>query len=53
MDSSSRHDEWVRVERTPAFQEFARKRKVFLIDAQAVMPSVSAMMMIKKTIAVA
>ncbi len=33
MDSSSRHDEWVRVERTPAFQEFARKRKVFLISA--------------------
>lgn len=28
-----RHDEWVRVERTPAFQEYSRKRKVFLIPA--------------------
>ena len=32
MDSH-RHEEWVRVERTPAFQEFARKRKAFLIPA--------------------
>jgi uncharacterized membrane protein (DUF485 family) len=32
MDSN-RHEEWVRIERTPAFQEFARKRKVFLISA--------------------
>ena len=30
---SSRHEEWVRVERTPAFQEYSRKRKVFLISA--------------------
>jgi uncharacterized membrane protein (DUF485 family) len=32
MDSQ-RHEEWVRVERTPAFQEYSRKRKVFLISA--------------------
>lgn len=28
-----RDDEWVRVERTPAFKEFARKRKAFIIPA--------------------
>ena len=28
---SRRHEEWVRVERTPAFQEYSQKRKVFLI----------------------
>ena len=28
-----RQDEWVRVERTPAFQELARKRKAFIIPA--------------------
>ena len=32
MDSST-HEEWVRVERTPAFQEYSQKRKVFLISA--------------------
>ena len=32
MDSH-RHEEWVRVERAPAFQEYAQKRKVFLISA--------------------
>ncbi|MDX6381412.1 MAG: hypothetical protein QOI57_2436 [Rubrobacteraceae bacterium] len=32
MDSH-RHEEWVRVERTAAFQAFARKRKAFLIPA--------------------
>jgi uncharacterized membrane protein (DUF485 family) len=32
MDSH-RYEEWVRVERTSAFQEFARKRKAFLIPA--------------------
>jgi uncharacterized membrane protein (DUF485 family) len=30
---SHKHEEWVRVERTSAFQEFARKRKAFLIPA--------------------
>ena len=30
---SRRHEEWVRVERTPAFQEYSQKRKVFLISA--------------------
>ena len=29
----SRHEEWVRIERTPAFQEYSQKRKVFLISA--------------------
>lgn len=33
MTDSSRHEEWVRVERTPAFQEYSKKRKVFLISA--------------------
>lgn len=33
MESSGRHEEWVRVERTPAFQEYSQKRKVFLISA--------------------
>ena len=33
MTDSSRHEEWVRVERTPAFQEYSQKRKVFLISA--------------------
>jgi len=33
MEESSRHEEWVRVERTPAFQEYSQKRKVFLISA--------------------
>ena len=33
MDSSSRHEEWVRVERTSGFQEFSQRRKVFLISA--------------------
>jgi len=33
MADSSRHEEWVRVERTPAFQEYSQKRKVFLISA--------------------
>ena len=28
-----RQDEWVRVERTSAFQELARKRKAFIIPA--------------------
>ena len=28
-----RQDEWVRVERTPAFQELARKRKAFIVPA--------------------
>jgi uncharacterized membrane protein (DUF485 family) len=28
-----RHEEWVRVERTAAFQQLARKRKAFLIPA--------------------
>ncbi|MDQ3941501.1 MAG: DUF485 domain-containing protein [Actinomycetota bacterium] len=28
-----RHEEWVRVERTSAFQEYSRKRKAFLIPA--------------------
>ena len=28
-----KQDEWVRVERTPAFQELARKRKAFIIPA--------------------
>ena len=28
-----RHEEWVRVERTPAFREFARKRKAFILPA--------------------
>ena len=28
-----RHEEWVRVERTPAFQEYSQRRKVFLILA--------------------
>ncbi len=28
-----RHEEWVRIERTSAFQEYSRKRKVFLISA--------------------
>ena len=32
MDSH-RHEEWVAVERTPSFQEYARKRKAFLIPA--------------------
>ena len=32
MDSH-RHQEWVAVERTPSFQEYARKRKAFLIPA--------------------
>jgi uncharacterized membrane protein (DUF485 family) len=27
------HEEWVRVERTSAFQEYSRKRKAFLIPA--------------------
>ena len=30
---SRRHEEWVRVERTPAFREYSQKRKVFLISA--------------------
>src|SRR5215208_5054660 len=30
---SRRHEEWVRVERTSAFQEYSQKRKVFLISA--------------------
>jgi uncharacterized membrane protein (DUF485 family) len=30
---SRRHEEWVRVERTPGFQEYSQKRKVFLISA--------------------
>ncbi len=30
---SSRHEEWVRMEQAPSFQEYARKRKVFLISA--------------------
>ena len=29
----SRHEEWVRLERTPAFQEYSQRRKVFLISA--------------------
>jgi uncharacterized membrane protein (DUF485 family) len=33
MDNSSRHEEWVQIERTPAFQEYSQKRKVFLISA--------------------
>ncbi len=33
MADSSRHEEWVRIERTPAFQEYSQKRKVFLISA--------------------
>lgn len=33
MDSQQRHEEWVRIERTPAFQEYSQKRKVFLITA--------------------
>ncbi len=33
MESSGRHEEWVRIERTPAFQEYSQKRKVFLISA--------------------
>ena len=33
MDSSSRHEEWVRIERTSAFQEYSRRRKAFLIPA--------------------
>lgn len=28
-----KQDEWVRMERTPAFQELARKRKAFIIPA--------------------
>ena len=28
-----RHEEWVRVERTSAFQELARKRKAFIVPA--------------------
>ena len=32
MDSHM-HEEWVRVERTSAFQEYSRKRKAFLIPA--------------------
>jgi uncharacterized membrane protein (DUF485 family) len=28
-----RHEEWVRVERTEAFQDFARRRKAFIIPA--------------------
>jgi uncharacterized membrane protein (DUF485 family) len=32
MDSH-RHEEWVAVERTPSFKEYARKRKAFLIPA--------------------
>ena len=28
-----RHEEWVRVERTQAFREFARKRKAFILPA--------------------
>ena len=28
-----KQDEWVRVERTPAFQELARKRKAFIVPA--------------------
>ncbi len=32
MDSNM-HEEWVRVERTSAFQEYSRKRKAFLIPA--------------------
>jgi len=27
------HEEWVRIERTSAFQEYSRKRKAFLIPA--------------------
>ncbi len=29
----NKQDEWVRMERTPAFQELARKRKAFIIPA--------------------
>jgi uncharacterized membrane protein (DUF485 family) len=32
MDSS-RHEEWVRIERTSAFQQYSQRRKVFLISA--------------------
>ncbi len=32
MDSHM-HEEWVRIERTSAFQEYSRKRKAFLIPA--------------------
>lgn len=32
MDSHI-HEEWVRIERTSAFQEYSRKRKAFLIPA--------------------
>ncbi len=32
MDSH-KHEEWVAVERAPSFQEYARKRKAFLIPA--------------------
>ncbi len=32
MDSHM-HEEWVRIERTSAFQEFSRKRKAFLLPA--------------------
>ena len=32
MDGN-RHEEWVAVERTTAFQEYSRKRKAFLIPA--------------------
>ena len=28
-----KQDEWVRMERTPAFQELARKRKAFIVPA--------------------
>ena len=31
--NNDRHDEWVAVERAPSFQEYARKRKAFLIPA--------------------
>ena len=31
--SSDKHEEWVAVERTSAFQEYSRKRKAFLIPA--------------------
>jgi uncharacterized membrane protein (DUF485 family) len=30
---SSKHEEWVRIERTPGFQEYSQRRKVFLISA--------------------
>ena len=33
MADSHRHEEWVAVERAPSFQEYARKRKAFLIPA--------------------